>query len=716
MPLIGRTHRLPHTFSSRKLAPGRQPKSSRVTTNKISHRFVRIHRKSKAYSRESSRRQKYVAADSYADRDDRHRHILGYNRHLGEVTAIPNPTPDTGLKPTTTPSFSTTAPPVHQSVHSVPLSKTGLPSPTSTPTSAPTFSTLPPLLSLDPNSSSAPSQTAAPSTSAYEGPEPTMVSAAESQRPSQPHKLSIPIIVLLAVSSGVLLIGLFTLIKYYSRPRRRHFPTPSRPILDDPFADFADAKFPPVEDPDSPIFGGKERISGANGALWSWSQYPRPTISVTKPEDNGPSEPASNGSGIIKAHPPHLQGSRNSKAVSGHGHSHSVPITSGDSPYYASLQQVKGAMSRVANRISMASVSMYPSSPQSAFSNSNVGLAITRSPMTGDGSNVLKRTEPKAALDRTRNTLAASEAAKGTISASLTMDRYSDSSAYDGSELGSPSVLPYAATPANPPPTYGGRSRIKSSYYTPGSYPRVSDAHVLNGTNGNNKISGDSRVGYTAKKDRDTQALTYALGLHSPATDYGGASTMPPSPQPTLYPEDSMSRRPSLRKPLPAGGGGGGHGKKKSEGRGHPSLPVISHAMDASAALGSLMLLDFNGQATRVDNGGTSNASNVVTTTTGAGNNNTGSISKSGRRMSQTVLSRPAEVGGAGARVVAPLRRNGSGRSDDKPPSIPLPELGLPSLTQMGLEHANPQAYADYRSPTYSIFGLYGDRKSGIGG
>jgi hypothetical protein len=52
------------------------------------------------------------------------------------------------------------------------------------------------------------------------------------------------------------------------------------------------------------------------------------------------------------------------------------------------------------------------------------------------------------------------------------------------------------------------------------------------------------------------------------------------------------------------------------------------------------------------------------------------------------------------------------GRADDKPPRVPSPPP-LPSLTQMGLAHANPEAFANYRSPTYSIYGLYeADRKS----
>jgi hypothetical protein len=53
-----------------------------------------------------------------------------------------------------------------------------------------------------------------------------------------------------------------------------------------------------------------------------------------------------------------------------------------------------------------------------------------------------------------------------------------------------------------------------------------------------------------------------------------------------------------------------------------------------------------------------------------------------------------------------------SKRGNDKPPRVPSPPP-LPSLTQMGLAHANPEGFVNYRSPTYSIYGLYeADRKS----
>ncbi|KAI0306487.1 hypothetical protein B0F90DRAFT_1690294 [Multifurca ochricompacta] len=45
-------------------------------------------------------------------------------------------------------------------------------------------------------------------------------------------------------------------------------------------------------------------------------------------------------------------------------------------------------------------------------------------------------------------------------------------------------------------------------------------------------------------------------------------------------------------------------------------------------------------------------------------------------------------------------------RADDRPPRVPSPPV-LPSLTQMAMAHTNGQDYGDYRSPTYSLYGLY---------
>ena len=47
-----------------------------------------------------------------------------------------------------------------------------------------------------------------------------------------------------------------------------------------------------------------------------------------------------------------------------------------------------------------------------------------------------------------------------------------------------------------------------------------------------------------------------------------------------------------------------------------------------------------------------------------------------------------------------------SKRTDDRPPRVPSPPV-LPSLAQMAMAHTHGQEYGDYRSPTYSFYGLY---------
>ncbi|KAG6816445.1 hypothetical protein H0H87_006000 [Tephrocybe sp. NHM501043] len=682
-PRLPRQNSIHHRPKSRKVGP----------TSKISHRFVRIHHKKATRTSESaSRRDREQLTPVYMSHtprpaDRNHTVLFAKNRHSagGEATAVPNPIPDAGFRslPTSTNVVAS------QPMHSVPLSKTGLPLPL--PTTPPTANRLSQTPSIP---------TFMPLTTSYDS---TGSSAAidaneihPNQATTQAHKLSIPLIVLLAVGCALLVIGIFSLIKYYFRPARRPRPRPSLPVLNDPFVD--DKEFP-LED--SPIFGGKERMSNGN---WSWSHYPQPEIAVIKPPSVAqpsitrvPAQESSYESGSAPRSPRQqglsLSGTnwRIQSTYSGHGHTQSVPtVTSGNSPFQASLQQLQGALSRTVNRVS---ASFYPSSPQ----NSNVGLTVTRSPMTtytADGSSVLKRSEPRPALDRTRSNSVVAAAESPPASVNI---RNSKGSSYNGSEIGSPSVLPYTVPLRGPPSKPPGRSRIKSSYYNPNSYPRISNPALA--SDSNTAYSGIEHQSDLRKSDahrgRDTQALTHALGLSSDAS-----KVTPPSPQPTLYPDDSLSVVESKRSRKPQTT----HKKqvldriKEDEKR--PSLPVIATAMDASAALGSLMLMDFTRHATRLDD-----SSNKRMSRTGSSKVLAGAATTRGTSNHSPSIQ---------AKASTHLKKSPS-RSSDKPPSIPLPEL-LPSLEQMGLEHSNPQAYADYKSPTYSIYGLYGsDRKSGVG-
>ncbi|KAG6837301.1 hypothetical protein H0H93_011903 [Arthromyces matolae] len=664
MPPIGSIWRLSNLSALRHSTSTRhrfKDNDSRIQS-KGSHRFVRIHHKS-SYVPPGSHTSE-VTPQSWTYPTSRlpneREALMAKNKHSGEVTAVPNPMPDTGFRPVSTLSVAASSS-VSQVMHSVPLSQTALPA-------------LPPV-TMGLHSTETPSYPTflpkpSPTTPSHGSPSDPQMQEIHPSQSTPSHKLSVPLIVLLAIGCSILVFGLLSIIKCYFFPTRRPRPRPSLPVLDDPFADEKGLE-------DSPIFGGKERVS--NGT-WSWSNYPQPEIVITKSPSIARQDTELN---IQSQNSSLYSGLLNSRTLlSNHGHTQSVPtVTSGNSPFRASLQQIQGALTRSAANASAKTSLVYPSSPGSQ---TDVGLAITRSPMTsftGDGSSILKRSEPKATLARSRSESVA-HASRQRISYNA---RHSDISSYSVSEIGSPSALPYTTQHQGTLSGNAGRSRIKSSYYNLNSYPRISNAVLPNHPRYEDSgIKAESMDKTEPRRDRDTRGLTQALGLASPATVY-----LPASPQPTLYPEDSLSvvdgkryGKPSTAKQVP-------EKVKKEEHR--PSLPVISTAMDASAALGSLMLMDFSGNTTRVDDSGTT------------------------KRLSTTGLNKVGGVKGSSVARNGSTRRN-SLKNNDNPPSIPLPEL-LPSLEQMGLEHANPEGFAEYRSPTYSIFGLYGnDRKSGMGG
>ncbi|KAG6814479.1 hypothetical protein H0H92_000004 [Tricholoma furcatifolium] len=680
MPRTGGSRRLSQPFSRQSFTPATV---DYTLENKVPHRFVRIHHKASTIPSFTSLNQDrgqavpVLSSQTTNPVDRKHDILLAKNGHFneGEVSEVPNPTPDTGFRPLTAPttsflsSGSTAA--LNHSVHSVPLSKTALPTLSaliSQPNAQTTGLQSPSFPTFFPKATSRPV--------AASGAADLHASRGTAQ---QPRKLAVPFIILLAVGCALFVIGIFSVVRHYSRPTRRPRPRPSLPVLDDPFADDKGYRID-----DSPIFGGKERMSDDIG---SWLHPTQSEIMTVKPPSivaKGPSYDydsmvrSSQLQGLTSTAGPTL---RAPSTYSGHGHTQSVPIiTTGNSPFQASLQQIQEALSRTASRASVTTASFYPSSPQA---HNSVGIAMTRSPgtiLTADGSNVLKRNESKAALDKIRND-EVEAAARGLPSRSA---RISEVSGYSGMDANSPSFLPYIAPSRDTSENHAGRSRIKSSYYNPNSYPRISTAAPVP----MNKAAKRERQPSIRKSDarRDTQASTQALGLSTPVSDY-----VPPSPQPTLYPDDSLSVVETKRKQRTVDAPKLGSSDRKDDGK-SPTLPVISNATDASAALGSLMLKEFKGYSYVGDT--------------------------SVKRMSRSGSSKIGLEGtkAAPASPKAPKKaKDSEAYSSDKPPSIPLPEL-LPSLEQMGLEHANPQAYAEYKSPTYSIYGLYGgDRKSGTG-
>ncbi|KIM87176.1 hypothetical protein PILCRDRAFT_815646 [Piloderma croceum F 1598] len=544
-----------------------------------------------------------------------------------DTTSIPDPVPDTGIGYTSLapPAGSTPfmLPPVSQALSAAEASM----SPTTTAYSPATAAmTSIPL---------APSSTSSTSTSSVE---------ATSTHQQNSYRLSTTSIVLISVGSAFALLGILILFKICIRPRKRVHLVPSNPILQED--DYSDK----YSGDESPIFGGKDRLSGANSGhtnstLWPWTQYhsgiPKPVPAATL------SQPGSNAGGpvgyVATEHEKYPPTGLN------------VPCANRKNM----LQPVQNAVTRVASRLSTVSMSLYPNSPRDPH---DVGVAIDGSSYTADDLPVPKRMK---STPRRNSTI-------GLDNNRVTAyTRYSQGSTFNGVDLDLPALpitshsLPKIAIA---PPNNSGRARVKSSYYAPGAYPRASnlDSNLTSADKkGNTNPFADSqeerrplqRSG--SRRERDTRALTSALGLGSP---------VPSSPQPTLYPEDSLSM---------AGEYISGPALSKNVVRDYvkPALkaPVIRHRLDtppvdSSATLGSLMLVDF-----------------------GSGLPTMKSFGESlGNQTSQMALQ----------------------RADDKPPRVPSPPP-LPSLTQMGLAHANPEAFANYRSPTYSIYGLYeADRKS----
>lgn len=168
----------------------------------------------------------------------------------------------------------------------------------------------------------------------------------------------------------------------------------------------------------------------------------------------------------------------------------------------------------------------------------------------------------------------------------------------------------------------------------------------------------------------DTQALTYALGLATPETNY-----LSRSPQPTLYPEDSMSvadtrtqtkRNPSVQRPSVS----------------VPDTPIIIPT-DKRPQDSGLMNMDFRvrqmslSELTMEDGG------------------------LSPTETAEHDLAKGRYISGA------QLFLSGSPpHSASIPPRVPSPPP-LPSLSQLALAQHNPEADASHCSPTYSLYGLY---------
>lgn len=466
---------------------------------------------------------------------------------------------------------------------------------------------------------------------------------AQSTAMRQPNSLTLsPVAIgLLAVGSALVFLGVLIILKVCSRPAKRLHQIPSNPILLDEY-EYTSEKYPADE---SPIFGGKDRLSTTNSGhmsvLLPWTQYhsgiPGPATATGKPGANTHAA-----AGYVPSDHEKDQ------------YPFSSLVVPSDDPK-VSLQPIQNAVARAASRLSTASMSQYPNSPRDGY---GVGLAIDGASFVAESLPVLPHTK---SVSRKRSSNIGLDNIRDTA-----YTRYSQGFAYSpASDLASPTIprtsqsLPKIAIA--PVATSGGRARVKSSYYAPGSYPRASStnlaANIPATAKANNALPFLDSVSILKKsgshRDRERHALTSALGFASP---------IPLSPQQTLYPDDSLSMAGDRSR------GQAAKGNIRSYAQPPDKVPPIRHRLDtppmeSAATLGSLMLQDF-----------------------GSGLASSKSLKDIGEQSGYMKLK----------------------RTDDKPPRVPSPPP-LPSLSQMGLQHANPEAYATYRSPTYSIYLTHAD-------
>ncbi|KXN86903.1 hypothetical protein AN958_09498 [Leucoagaricus sp. SymC.cos] len=513
-------------------------------------------------------------------------------------------------------------------------------------------------------------------------------------RPSYQLRLPVPAIAAISVGGLCVLVVPFLLYCWLRTPRRRRLPIPSLPKLENGDIDETEA---PLQE--SPLFGPKERFSHRPGLQpnWSWVTYPQNKQALedhTKTTGDDSNTNSNLGSSSTPRLPDTVVTSHHKSSstytVSGHFQSLSAPMN--PSPLdigHPSLQQAQAAITRATHRMSAMSFNCganYPNGKESGTT------------FTADGHDVVKRRSRTLRKSRS-NSIYEDRRRSSRIQVGL---------AYDGADVNSP-IPVMEFMPIESPSLDDGydstkverRTRIQTPYYTAGSYPRVSSAlPTTYGVATRVKLGEIQSIrGVTSPKSRsdsqrtrETQTLTRALGLASPtAEDYM------PSPQPTLGPDDSLSiveskrslkqRRQSKR--ISVYLGDDGQSNQVSDGRRQHLVAMPTRSVVAVAS-GSLVSTEDIKSLASGNNAGTGFAVSLTGPTL---------VNSKSMGTKPTLASSKFE-----------------GWADDKPPRVPSPPP-LPSLAQMALEQHNSDAYANYRSPTYSIYNLYDDdRRSTVYG
>lgn len=505
---------------------------------------------------------------------------------------------------------------------------------------SPTFSPLPPLLSVISSSSMSAmdSSVSVPSPPTEDLPTANALDTSTPHRALLQNKLAMPVIILLAVATGCLFLGACIITKSCTARSRRRRLKSLLPVLEKAYPDEDD-----FECKGSSIFGGKEQFSPAPGRTsteWSWVQYPIPSSqpsaqTIHDARNQGKYEQAFTNS---VSRDPAAQ-----YPFSSTGCTHQFP----NEPE-PMVQQSQHAVTRSTESEPMVIVAKHSAQTPVA----TIGLpldAVVQGPVsTTDGHDVIERRRLSQNHEQKRRS-----SGVGSIIA------------YDGADVSSPifeATFQPIATPvlsSMPAVAQEGRARVQSSYFVNRPFTRFSvlpetyaigTATKVNLTHAHahpieNEVNLTTQMSDN-QRERQTEALTHALGLPSPRCEYVVCS-----PQPSLYPDDS------------------------------------THTRDSSGP----------------------SSGSIVTMESGS------SLLESSNQTFDNLEKLSGVLENESTHKTKRLKKKTGCRDSDKPPRVPSPPP-IPSLTQMGLEHANPEAYSNYRSPTYSIYGLYdGERKSGIG-
>lgn len=471
---------------------------------------------------------------------------------------------------------------------------------------------------------------------------PTAVSDSSQSAPpsSKPASITTPFLVLIAVGAACFLLGIGIVLRVITRPRKKQRIQPSLPIPEKAIDDENE-----FDSPESPMFGGKERLTATekNGPLWTWVQY-------TKRESLDVAEKGE------------------SRGVDG---TSSLPFNTSARPL-ATVSEGEAltlAPSRAQKRSSYTSVRDNGIADGKAMPLFNASQPTS---LTGDGHRVLQRLSKVRDLRRSQSYFDPRD---------LCLKRdsvYRPDSAYDGADVSSPvayyqpvSTPMMAFTPAG---GTEGRARIQSAYFAHGTYPRTSSVPGTYSINTATKINLAQAQAYSlnTKTNRDWESRSdKELGLIYSDAGSPSPSFNITSPQPTLHPDDSLSvigSRCAKRS---------SHNAQRSrESRRFSKLYNGEAGTRADLPTKSLLEMEFD-----------------VT------------------RMSLSDIAVQPVADARSATGAAPVEKALSRGRNDRPPRVPSPPP-MPSLAQMAFAHGNPDAYNNYHSPTYSLYGLYGDRKS----